>query len=176
MAKRKKQAKTTTVTWARVPGARISKSDAELLGAALTAFYQQHRRGMKASELLERAMPAESELHHLFEWDDSRAANAHRLTQAGKLLGSILVEWEDTPGVKISSKGAFGKGDGSGYMPARVVFHSVDLTRELLEQAKKELSSWHARFNNIRAAAELAGVFAAIEAALPEAKERSKAA
>jgi hypothetical protein len=168
-AKRKGRRKVSAPAWAKVPGSRISNAEAGLIGETLATFYTKHRRAMKREELVALARDPKSKLHELFEWDDAKAADAHRLQRASYLLGSIVVEWEKTPGVKITTKGAYAKGDGSGYTPARVVFRNVDMTKELLVQARRELASWHARFKAIRDAAELVGVFEAIEAVIPEA-------
>lgn len=44
------------------------------------------------------ARSTKSPLHARFEWDDRLAAAAHRLTQAGELIRSVYVRYEDANG------------------------------------------------------------------------------
>ena len=174
-SKRNGKARAKAPTWTKVPGAHISNAEAAAVGETLTAFWAKHKRPMQAADLLEAAKAKTSPLHGLFEWNDAKAAAAHRLSRAGKLLGSIQITWEKVPGVKVSGKGAVAlKGRGPGYIPARVVHRDVDMTKEYLALAKKELTSWYMRFTRIREVAEMVGVFEAIEIAMPEiAKDKA---
>ena len=45
--------------------------------------------------VLDAATKETSPLHHLFEWDDSLAAHAHRVWQARKLIRSVKIERPD---------------------------------------------------------------------------------
>ena len=55
----------------------------------------EDRRGrLSAEEVLEAARPVASPLHGFFEWDDSKAAEAHRLEQARDLIRRVKIELE----------------------------------------------------------------------------------
>lgn len=55
----------------------------------------EDRRGrLTAEEVLEAARPSASPLHGFFEWDDSKAAEAHRLEQARDLIRRVKIELE----------------------------------------------------------------------------------
>jgi hypothetical protein len=60
----------------------VSKLD-EAAAREITAMVQN---GHTASDLVERARNPNSPLHPHFEWDDSRAAQAHRVAQAERLI------------------------------------------------------------------------------------------
>lgn len=47
---------------------------------------------LKPKDVVEAARPEESPIHSHFEWDDTRAAEAHRLNQAGKLIARVEME------------------------------------------------------------------------------------
>lgn len=53
--------------------------------AGLVDIYVRHNC-LQASTVVEEATPEDSVLHPLFEWNDSKAAHQHRLSQARKLI------------------------------------------------------------------------------------------
>jgi hypothetical protein len=61
----------------------------------LTDIYQ--RRGLLTKEaVLEEAAPIESPIHDQFEWDDTEAAEAYRLVQAGQLIRKFKIIYRHT--------------------------------------------------------------------------------
>jgi len=71
------------------PGARINKAAAETVGNELE---KMNGSGVKTSakNLLRRATKPGTALHKLFDWDDTSAANKHRLEYAGYLIRMVI--------------------------------------------------------------------------------------
>lgn len=65
----------------------LSKRNAK----ALCAEIEQIKGRVTPKTLLERARPKTSPIHKLFEWDDSVAAEKHRVEQARRLIASVTI-------------------------------------------------------------------------------------
>ena len=79
-----------SVKYAWRPGSRVS-IDADKAGREL-ARIEKAEGELTPTAVLDRARSANSSLHGHFEWDDSIAAEQHRLSQAGELIRSITVD------------------------------------------------------------------------------------
>jgi len=115
------------------------------------------------SAVVEAARPESSPLHSRFEWDDGEAANAYRLWQARQLITitvSVCARTESDEQVWVSLT-PDRKGDG-GYRSLVAVLSDVDMRAQLLADALDDLQVFRAKYKHLQ---ELAGVFAAIEAA-----------
>ena len=101
-----------------------------------------------------------SVLHSRFEWDNTKAAEEHRLWQARQLI-SVCVEI--IPGtdkltqayVSVSTDRAVG----GGYRTMVQVLSNEDLRKQFLEDALRDLNTFQQKYSKLRA---LAGVFAEI--------------
>jgi hypothetical protein len=58
---------------------------------ALCSEIEQIKGRVTPKTLLERARPNTSPIHELFEWDDSVAAEKHRVEQARRLIASVTI-------------------------------------------------------------------------------------
>lgn len=76
--------------------ARDKAARIQAMEERIRALYQRDERLHKEAVLAD-AKKASSPLHSYFEWDDTKAAHAHRLEQAGKLIRSIRWKVEYTP-------------------------------------------------------------------------------
>lgn len=90
-------------------------------------------------QVVETATAPSSPLHKYFEWDDSRAAHAYRLTQARHLVGAIYIDSSDGPlrayeSVVIDSQKL--------YVPVATIAESKDLVAQVLKAALNELIFW----------------------------------
>jgi hypothetical protein len=145
-------------------GSRLKDSDAMIIGPVCEDLAR--RNGVaRAEDLLSVARDAQHPTHRFFEWRDDVAAEAYRLDQARYLMRSytVVIEKQDVAqeirGLQfVDSKG--------GYVPTAVVFNDADMTREVIESAKKEAASWYHRHQRLRTLAELTGIFDAIEASI----------
>lgn len=89
-----------------------------------------------------------SPLHPCFEWDDETAADNYRLSQARKLIGSIVVAEIDDHPVNLETR-AFVHvtvGDGARYEAVEVAMSHEHMRNEVLERAKREIKLWRARY------------------------------
>ena len=70
----------------------------------LRALYVAAGNDLREQDVLNDARSKKSPLHSYFEWDDSKAAEAHRLEQAAALIRRVKVEVivaEDKPPIKV---------------------------------------------------------------------------
>lgn len=64
---------------------------AQRVGERLAAIAEDEGGALHPRDVVADARHETSPLHPLFEWDDRKAAVAHRLTQAREIIGSIVV-------------------------------------------------------------------------------------
>jgi len=126
-------------------------------------------------EVVKFAKSPKTALHTQFEWDQTRAAHQHRLWQARHII-RVVVTFEaslqkDIP-VWVSLE-SDRKRPGGGYRTRDAVMSDVETRTELLQQALKELTRVREKYEML---SELAGVFAAIDAAAAAAAKSAKAA
>jgi hypothetical protein len=123
---------------------------------------------LRTKAVVEAARPPRSVLHKHFEWNDGKAAEAHRLYQARQLIGSIRLKLDNNqpPRPVFVSLSAV---DGRAYRSVEVVQKSVNLQAELAKAAVSELQSMIRRYQMLSDLAPL------LEAALRQAaKEAGK--
>lgn len=152
-----------SVRYAWRPGSRVS-IDADKAGREL-ARIEQAEGELTPAAVLGRARSANSSLHAHFEWDDSKAAEQHRLTQAGELIRSITVDITRSNIEPPKPTRAFVSVERKGertYVGVQTAMSDADLRRQVLERAWSELASFRARYADLK---ELAGVFAAMDKA-----------
>ena len=117
--------------------------------------------GLTPKTLLDANRNEDAPLHDYFEWRDDVAAEKYREQKAGYIIRSIIVVEEEKPEVRayvpviVSGKNEF--------KHVETVIKSVDLTQQMLENAKKELFAFQVKYNNLREYVELAEVFTSIE-------------
>jgi hypothetical protein len=89
-----------------------------------------------------------SELHKLFEWDDSVAAEAHRRATARMIIRSVRVVYSDHTPEPLRVYVRPAKADG--YRPLEAVAKSdLGVTAAFKSQALNELLAWVARYEQI---------------------------
>jgi hypothetical protein len=146
-------------------GSKVKGVDAQVAGERLVALERRCGR-IQAMDVVEDARPADSPLHPAFCWEDSVAAERWREEQARALIRSIVVvsveERIEKPTRAIVHVTV--DDDGS-YRSIVDVMREPDARASLLAQAMDDLRSWRAKYAMLR---ELAGVFAACDAALAE--------
>ena len=118
--------------------------------------------------VLQEAKNPKSVLHNYFVWDDTKAANLFRQSQARFLIRNvkfeIIREKTETKEIVFETVRAFEsppsiRGTKS-YLPLKTVMEDDELKAELLARAKIELNSIKARYKQLN---ELAVVWDAIE-------------
>lgn len=152
-----------SVRYAWRPGSRVS-IDANKAGREL-ARIEKVEGELTPTAVLDRARSANSALHGHFEWDDSKAAEQHRLSQAGELIRSITVDVTHSNVEPAKTVRAFVSVQRAGeraYVGLERAMSDDDLRRQVLERAWAELSAFRKRYADLK---ELAGVFAAMDSA-----------
>lgn len=156
-----------SVRYAWRPGSRVSL-DAEKAGRELENIRTTNGGELTPPDVLERARSANSSLHTHFEWDDSVAAEQHRLTQAGELIRSITVDVSRSnvePAKHVRAFVSVERETGRSYTSTLHAMGDRELRRQVLEAAWRELLAVRQKYAGLE---ELARVFAAIDEAQPK--------
>lgn len=140
---------------------------AERVAEHLHKLEEEHG-AVTREDFLESARSEESEMHKLFEWDDSIAAEKYRLRQANDIIHSIkiTVASEDKEPVTMNAFVIPGYTEGNitrpkgGYVNIRKATKEVDMHSAILQDARKS-ARWF--MDKYRSIAELEGVITAIE-------------
>ncbi len=159
-----------------VPGSRIRKGDAQMLGQT---FERLKKSGpLTAERVLDEATNTGSPLHRYFEWDDSRAAHNYRLEQARRLLRSIEVVISDAKGKEVPMRAYYSVKDAEGqrgYQPMTFVFETPDLADQVIKQAFDQLEAWKVKYGKyVWAKGALPHVIAALRAVKGATKKSRK--
>lgn len=130
---------------------------------AIRAELELLKRGglVQPADVVARASDPESAMHSWFEWDDTEAAQQHRIWQARQLLRVfVTVESRDNKPVRaFVSLGSDRYGAG-GYRAMAEVLSDEELRAQLLADAVKELRSAERKYRQLQ---ELSGVWSALD-------------
>lgn len=102
-----------------------------------------------------------SPLHPAFEWDDAKAAHAHRLEQASYLIRSVVIVSDE--GKDAAPVRAFVNVQRDTDRSFTTVAHAMsdtELRAQVLAKALHELQSWRYRYEEL---VELAKLFAQVD-------------
>lgn len=125
------------------------------------------RREITPKDVLQDASDPRSIMHSFFEWDNRKAAAAHRLQQARQLLARLVVIYHDPLGneVKVREYVRLVHDRPSthelrgGYFPRQKAMTNSGLEQQCVEKAVVELESWMNRWRGFkRIEASYAGV------------------
>ena len=142
------------------------EADAQAVGERLATIARDADGALHPKDVVVDARKPTSPLHHLFEWDDRKAAIAHRLHQAREVITAIVVRVsptdETTTRAYVQQETDYEAGDGR--------FVAVDIREErpfvlvpAQERARVELARWIQRY---RGRPELAEAVRCAEEAL----------
>lgn len=144
------------------------KIPAQVAGEYLEGLSQEDD-GLTKKKLLERSRPEDALLHDVFEWDDSIAAEKHRLWQAGYFISNIMTV--EVRGEQIKPQRAIvsvtdsSHAERAVYKPVHVALADVDSREIVLRNAIREMESFKEKYQNLT---ELANVIGAIDEYLQE--------
>ena len=121
------------------------------VGAQIAAerlnFIKSKAGAISPRAVVDDAQHDSSPLHKCFEWDDAQAADGFRLSQARKLIGSIVVvEINDRPVSQETRAFVHVTAGEVRYEPIEVAMASPDLKAEVLARARSEIASWKQRY------------------------------
>lgn len=147
-------------TWR--PGSRVSL-DPERAGREMEDVRRQNGGALTPEALLARARSQNSATHDYFEWDDTVAAEKHRLSQAGDLIRAIAIDVSRSNVEPPQPIRAFVSVERQGERSYTSTVHALsdkDLRKQVLEQAWADLEAWRQRHADL---VEFARVFSAMD-------------
>lgn len=131
-------------TWA--PGARV-KIKAQAAGERIHAIRNRKGGTITPADVLDDARKKSSPLHSHFDWNDRTAAHKYRLAQAGYLIRTLVVVYDEHPGEKpIRSFVTIEDGENRGYEDTQEAMASPEMRAQVLARAKDELRIWTRRY------------------------------
>lgn len=139
--------------------------DAQRIGEHLE---QLRKAGTKLTPktIVQDAVSPRSPLHRCFEWNDSKAAAAYRLTQARYLVDNLTVRVKVRRRKEPAKVRAFvsvhRKGDGQEYVGVRTALRDPQMRSQVLSKAMREVEQWRNRYSDLK---ELCSIFSAIDVA-----------
>lgn len=123
-----------------------------------------HDGVLRAADVLEYARDPEAALHQRFEWDDTKAAEQHRLWQARELI-RVVVRTQpagDASARVYVSLADDRRNDGGGYRTLDDVMRSKTMREALLKQAYADMVRFETTYRQLT---ELASVISAMRSA-----------
>lgn len=146
----------------------LSDDQAVVVGRELTKL-EKKAGAITPNLVVDVAREEASPLHKYFEWDDGKAAEAHRLAQARQLIRSVSVvtiEQEEQAPKMVRAFSNVNSIEGEGRFDGRVYRSTIKAMREdgyrqqILEKAYGELVSWRERYKHLE---EFSNIIGAIE-------------
>lgn len=128
-------------------------------------------RGRLTPELVvEEAAAPDHPLHDRFEWDDAKAAHAHRLDQAERLIRRVKITREapdDLPSDVHEVRAYHTVRDGTGYHPIARIVEDPVRHELLLRYAEREWRTLFAKYGHLREFIETVRADVAAEVVAP---------
>lgn len=148
-------------------GYRLDDKQAQTYGEHLEKLTVKNDNQLEPAIVVKDAKRKRSPLHDYFEWDDSKAAHAHRLERARHLIRSVEVvikregkEYQTRAFHSVIIKR--NSHTERAYAEVERVMSEPELREQVIGKALQELESWRRRYGELR---ELGKVFAAIDTA-----------
>lgn len=152
--------------------------DRERVKAELDRISEANDGLLRPEDVVEFASDPETALHGEFTWDDTEAAREYRLEQARRVIRVVveIIPQSAEPIRAFVSLVPDRRNRGGGYRPMPDVLENADWREQLLAQALRELQSWRAKYEQLRALAPVFEAMDRIEAKAPAKKQRKAAA
>jgi hypothetical protein len=132
----------------RLQGAKYA--DPQKIGEALDAVAKANGGRIEPEAVVEAARDPANHLNKHFEWNDTKAAAAHRLEQARGIIRIVRVENEDSESGTCRAFFSITDERGRAYRPARAVISSASMMLALRKRAKAELEAFQTRYKEIK--------------------------
>jgi hypothetical protein len=131
----------------------LHNADPQAVGERLEKLRAKRGVGVTTQEVVDDARPKSAATHALFEWDDSIAAGQWRNNQAGMVLRSIRIVFNEDeaeePRQIIANVSIVEPGGRRVYMPAIVALSDSDLRAQILAEAFRSLEQMRTRFHHL---------------------------
>lgn len=128
-----------------------------------------------------------SPLHSFFEWDDSAAAQEHRLQQARGLIRTVVAIYKEAPErgpirayVNVRPSQAIGSAQSASpndkpfYVETTEALSKPDMRLAVLKRAKAELAAWAKRYNDLKELASIVRQVSLLAEEIPEITTEQK--
>ena len=129
------------------PIANAAKANPQLIGEALAKVADANGGRIKPIDVVAEAA-SNPTLHQHFEWDDRKAAIAHRLDQARVLLRVIRID-DDTSSDQPRAFLSITEKSGTAYRTLQDVINSTYLQALVLKQADRDLDAFQRRYRDL---------------------------
>ena len=129
---------------------------------------------LRAEDVVEFARDARTALHHCFEWDDNKAAEAFRRQQARQLIRVVVAV---TPANErkyrayVSLKPDRYGYPGGGYRAFVTTMTDGDMRKQLLADAYEEMQAFLVKYEDLK---ELSEIFEAMQRVVKKAPRKAK--
>lgn len=134
------------------------KADANAAGAMFEHLEQTV--GLTPQNLLDANRAEGTPLHNEFEWNDSVAAEAYRVTQAQYMIRMLCVQPETSEKPETPVRAYFRTTESNGYEHIGIILKSEDKHADLLRMAFRELDAFTRKY---AALSELQPLYEVIE-------------
>lgn len=112
----------------------------------------KHEGLIKPEALVEQARDPNSPIHHLFEWNDSDAADKYRIHQARQYISHVRIRFVGEQRAPAYVNVRITMADGSherGYAPLMHVMNNEELKQQALGRALQDLRTWETKYKNL---------------------------
>jgi hypothetical protein len=135
--------------------AYLDKVEPEIFALRMESLKERTGEQITSAAVVQEARPDGSDIHGLFEWDDSVAADEYRLCQARNALNSLRVV-RITDGQQTEERIAYVhiKEPEEGrhvYVSSEIVAQRVDYQDQAVEEALRYLKGFQRRYKHLRA-------------------------
>lgn len=124
-------------------------ADPQAIGEALAEISAEHGDELHPKDVVTAAASRKHPLHRHFEWDDAKAAQAHRLSQARAVIRSIRVVDEATGKSPPAFLSVAAPSGGVAYRTAGDVQGSLELQLAVARQAERDLKAFDSRYKSL---------------------------
>ena len=119
--------------------------DAQTAGEELARIYDRDGR-LTPKSVLDESRDESAPLHSCFEWNDSKAAEAYRLRQAGNIIRALVTveaRPQDTRPVAIRVYHSIKQ---EGYQPLQYIVTRPDMREEMMQNARRDLLNFRSKY------------------------------
>lgn len=137
-------------------------ANANAIGEHLELLRKKCKGEITPKDVVDDARHNNSPLHSFFEWNDSKAAEQHRLSQARGLIRSVVAIYTepDKPARRVNAFVHVSEGETSHYRATHHAMSQKDTREAVLRQAFRELRAWQRRYQDLD---EFAALFEEVE-------------
>lgn len=144
----------------------LSDSKANIYGQHILKILKKRSiNSITAAEVLDDARDTQTPYHEHFDWDDSTAAEKHRLAQASRLLGSIvevkIIKNEEVP-VRVFVNIIDDEGTRA-FVPTEYAMARPQMANQVIAQALREVKTWSNKYKEYQELAKIRTAIGDIE-------------